>query len=274
MKNSYQFIHLETYAIKPQKKSNRPSAEAVARECQRIDNSYPHITEPKDAELLYGIQPLEAVSKIKQLVSTMRDPLGRKLRQDSQVISCGVVSIGTESSPESWASEKVVNWVKDTELFLKNRFGESFVSLNKHVDEQFCHLHFTLIPKITDNKLDLNSFHPGLAAQRTCKTSKKSSKDHAYKEAMRAFQDEYFNAVGLKNGQLRYGPRRRRLSRSEWHAQKRYAQNISNLFNEKNKLISSLNSKLEYAKNLLAKVFPSKFSPPNSSKDKNKEPSL
>jgi hypothetical protein len=274
MKNSYQFIHLETYSITPQKKSNRPSAEAVARECQRVENSYPHIVEPKNADLLYGMQPLEAVSKVKQLVETIRDSLGRKIRKDAQIISFGVASIKVESTPENWASEEVVKWVKDTELFLKKRFGESFVSLNKHIDEQFCHLHFTLIPQVTGDKLDLNSFHPGLAAQRALKTSKKASKDQAYKEAMRVFQDEYFKSVGLKNGQLRYGPRRKRLTRKEWYAQKRYGQLISNIFNEQSDLISSLNSKLEKTKSVLAKFISSKLPRKKVSKKTHEELSL
>jgi len=42
--NSYQFLHLETFALKPRKNTKRPSAEAVARECQRVDQSYPYIT--------------------------------------------------------------------------------------------------------------------------------------------------------------------------------------------------------------------------------------
>ena len=87
-----------------------------------------------------------------------------------------------------------MKWVKDTELFVKKRFGELFVSSNIHVDEKFCHLHFSLIPKVTDGRLDLT----GLAAQRALKTSKKASKDQAYKEAMRVFQDEYLRLLVLK----------------------------------------------------------------------------
>ena len=260
MKNSYQFIHLETYSLTAKKNSGRSSALTVAKECQRSENSYPHIRAPQNAELLYGIQPIEAVSKVKQLVTTIRDPLGRKIRSDAQIISFGVASIKVESTPENWASKEVTKWVKDTEFFLKKRFGESFISLNKHVDERFCHLHFTLIPQVTNNKLDLHSFHPGLAAQRALKTNKKASKDHAYKEAMRTFQDEYFKSVGLKNAQLRYGPRRKRLTRKEWYAQKRYGQLISKSFNEQTELIFSLRSKLEKTKHILAKFISSKSS--------------
>lgn len=274
MKNSYQFIHLETYADRPQKNSKRPSLEAVARECQREEDSFPHIENPQPPEIIYGIPPLEAVSKVRNIVKNVRDGLNRKIRKDAQIASCGVVSINIESTPENWASDEVQRWIKDTEVFLKNRFGDSFVSLVKHSCESKCHLHFILIPQVRDGVIDLSSFHPGLAAQRAVTENKKSKKDYAYKEAMRSFQDEYYEHVGLINGQLRYGPRRKRLSRAEWHAQKRYAQLLSNAFNDKNKLISTLSSKLEKAKNILAKVFPKQASCFNSSKSKEQEMSL
>ncbi len=54
--------------------------------------------------------------------------------------------------------------------------------------------------------------------------------------------------VSIKNGQLRYGAKRRRLSRKEWYNQKRYAKLVSKLFNEQASLISSLGSKLDKAK--------------------------
>ncbi|MEI4550341.1 plasmid recombination protein [Pseudoalteromonas spongiae] len=274
MKNSYQFIHLETYADTPQKNSKRPSLEAVARECQREEESFPHIENPQPPEILYGIPPLEAVSKVRKLVKDVRDGLNRKIRKDAQIASFGVASINVESTPENWESIEVQRWIKDTENFLKKRFGDSFVSLVKHSCEAKCHLHFILIPQVRDGIIDLSSFHPGLAAQRTVTENKKSKKDYAYREAMRTFQDEYYEHVGLVNGQLRYGPRRKRLSRADWYAQKRYAQLLSNAFNDKNKLISNLSSKLEKAKNILAKVFPKQASVLNSSQSKDSELSL
>lgn len=68
MNNSYQFFHLETFAEKPRKGSKRPSAEAVAREAQRSELSYPHIIDAKPAELIYGVQPLEALEKARNVV--------------------------------------------------------------------------------------------------------------------------------------------------------------------------------------------------------------
>lgn len=260
MNNSYQFFHIETYAIKPKKGTLRPSAEAVARECQRAEQSFPHVSNPKDPELLYGIQPLDALAKISDLIKSSKDSLGRKLRVDSQIIAMGVVSVNVESTDEAWESDEIKKWIQDTTDFLKSRFGDSFVSLMAHKDEAKCHLHMTILPKIKmDGSLDLDSFHPGLAAQRASKAKTKSAKDHAYKQAMRILQDEYFEAVGIKNGQLRFGPKRRRLSRKEWHNQKRYAALVSKIFEEKSTLISSLSSKLEKAKNMLSKLLLKQF---------------
>jgi hypothetical protein len=97
MNNGYQFLRIETYAIKPKKGTLRPSAEAVARECQRAEQSFPHIENPREPDLLYGIQPLDALAKISELIKYSKDSLGRKLRIDSQVISMGVVSVNVDS---------------------------------------------------------------------------------------------------------------------------------------------------------------------------------
>jgi hypothetical protein len=260
MNNSYQFLHLETYAIKPKKGTLRPSAEAVARECQRAEQSFPHIKSPQKPELLYGIQPLDALAQTREFIKDCKDILGRKLRADAQIISFGVASIKVESTDENWESDEVKKWVKDTIEFLKDRFGDSFTSLVKHNDEQWIHVHICITPKLDENgSLDLNSFHPGLAAKRKVIAKTKSAKDHAYKEAMRLLQDEYYAAVSIKNGMLRYGAKRRRLTRKEWYNQKRYAKLVSNLFNEQASLISSLGSKLDKAKNMLTQFLSRKF---------------
>ena len=99
MLNSFQFIRLETYADVPRKNSKRPSAEAVARECQRKEHSYPHIITPQKHELLYGIQPLEALAKARLFVQNCKDPLGRKIKSDAQIVAFGVTSIKVKSTP-------------------------------------------------------------------------------------------------------------------------------------------------------------------------------
>jgi hypothetical protein len=267
MNNSYQFIHIETYCDKPRKNSLRPSAEAVARECQRLEHSFPHINTALPPELIYGIQPLDALNKVRNDLKSCKDPLGRKIRSDAQIIAFGVASIKIESTPEAWKSEEVQKWVRDTVSFLEKRFGSSFVSATAHKDEKWCHIHMGFLPKKNnDGSLDLNSFHPGLAAQKFVTTKTKKAKDFAYKEAMRVFQDEYFEAVGIRNSLLRHGPRRRRLSRKEWFAQKRYAVLISELFNEKSSLIQTLNCRLERAKSMLTGLISAKIINKNQKK--------
>lgn len=260
MQNSYQFIHFETYADVPRKNSKRPSAEAVARECQRTEGSYPHITTPQAPLLLYGVPPLEALEKARLLAKNCKDSLGRKIRKDAQIIGFGVASIKVEATLENWHTKEVQQWVKDTTNFLKNQLGDSFVSLEAHLDEQWIHLHFGATPKLNDDgNINLTSFHPGLEAQRACKSNKKSTKDHAYKSAMRTFQDNYYEAVGLKHGQLRYGPKRRRLSRAEWYAQRNYASLLARIFNSQNNLIDSLSNKLKNAKVVIKELLPPKL---------------
>ncbi|MBO6507581.1 MAG: hypothetical protein JJ979_03700, partial [Roseibium sp.] len=48
--------------------------------------------------------------------------------------------------------------------------------------------------------------------------------DRAYRESMRAWQDSYHNAVGVRSGLTRLGPKRRRLSRKAWQAEQVAAQ--------------------------------------------------
>lgn len=272
MNNSYQFFHMETYAIKPKKGTLRPSAEAVARECQRAEKSFPHIQHPKEPEVLYGIKPIDALAQTRELIKDCKNILGRKLRADSQVISFGVASIKVKSTDENWESAEVKKWLKDTIDFLQNRFGDSFKSCVKHSDEEWIHIHICITPKLDGNgRLDLNSFHPGLAAQRACKATTKKEKDHAYNEAMRTLQDEYYAAVSIKNAQLRYGAKRRRLTRKEWYNQKRYAKLVSNLFNEQASLISSLGSKLDKAKKMLTQFLARKFTDERVAQSSSKE---
>lgn len=270
--NSYQFFHLETYAIKPKKGTNRQSAESVARECQRLEKSFPHIKNPQEPILLHGIQPLEALEQTRELIKNCTDSLNRRLRIDSQVISYGFLSVKVKPTKENNESFFIKKWEKDTIDFLKNRFGDSFKSCVKHLDEEWIHVHICITPKLDENgDLDLNSFHPGLAAQRACKATTKKEKDHAYNDAMRTLQDEYYAAVSIRNGLLRYGAKRRRLTRKEWYNQKRYAKLISKLFNDQTSLISTLGTKLEKAKNMLTQLLTRQFTDERAVQSSSKE---
>lgn len=80
--------------------------------------------------------------------------------------------------------------------------------------------------------VDSSSIHCGYAAQKkVAQSSGRTEKKRAYNDAMRQFQDRYYQEVGLPNAQLRFGPRRTRMSRSEWMASKKHAELLSKYIN-------------------------------------------
>ena len=49
----------------------------------------------------------------------------------------------------------------------------------------------------------------------------------SYKAGVQAFQNEYFEKVASRCGMARTGPKRRRLSRAEWHAEQEMSMSIA-----------------------------------------------
>jgi len=85
-----------------------------------------------------------------------------------------------------------------------------------HHDESHPHLHFYVVPEPGQR---FETIHQGKAAAAAAKQqpgTKKGGENQAYKQAMREFQDEFFDAVGIENGMTRIGPGKRRLTREEW----------------------------------------------------------
>lgn len=245
MDNTYQFIHIETFADRARKGSSRPTAGAIAREAARAEKSYPHIKCPAPPLQLFGVSPLVALEKARKVVERCKDARGRKIRADAQFISFGVASIKVESTEENWKSQKTKAWLEDSVKFLAQKFGENLASVVAHTDERWIHIHFCITPSVnSESKLEVAHLHPGLAAQKKLKSNSKKEKDQAYKEAMRSFQDEYFEAVSVKNGLLRFGPKRRRLTRVERHSQKRLAKLLQSIHKKQLLKIELLNKKI------------------------------
>lgn len=85
--------------------------------------------------------------------------------------------------------------------------------------------------------------HEGRAASAKVKEKGglKGEQNKAYKAAMREFQDEFYNEVGMQNGMTRLGPARRRLTREGWKLEQVQAENIA-------KTIQKIDKKLEVTK--------------------------
>lgn len=219
----YQFVHVESYsrtapktAESQNKKTGKASGKAgrsvkwIVDEAIRDPNAHPHVDNPLPPTYLYG-EPLEQLeATCEAWAATMTDSKGRKLRKDALCLAAGVVSAPDDIEPEAWASFKsgALDW-------LKAKYGDDLRTVIEHTDESHPHLHFYCVPQLGQR---FETVHQGKAAAADAKAQGKLKglQNKAYKAAMREFQDEFYDAVGIEHGFTRIGPARRRLTREEW----------------------------------------------------------
>lgn len=209
---AYQFIHVESYSRTPPKKGKTGghSVSSIVNEATRDPGSIPHIDDPKPPVYIYG-KPLESLEKTcEDWAASMTDAKGRKLRKDALCLAAGVVSMPDDTTPEAW-----VQFRADAVEYLKNKYGDRLQTVIEHTDESHPHLHFYAVPRPGER---FETIHQGKAAAAEVKRGGglKGAQNQAYKSSMRDYQDEFFEAVGIKNGLTRIGPGRRRLTREEW----------------------------------------------------------
>jgi len=230
----YQFIHIETYArnsraektttrktktgTRSQTTSRKSSASDIAKEMTRCDGHSPHIDEPQKPALVFGENPQKVVSDIEEKASHCKDSRGRKLRADAQVLAVVVAShpLPTKDMKDL---EQVKPWIDDTLAWAKEKYGDDLKSVILHTDESHPHLHIVIAPQITGELLSIENAHDGIKAKKAARAAGKKESD-AYKSAMRSFQDDYHEKVSSKHGMTRLGPKRQRLDRKSWMAQK------------------------------------------------------
>ena len=228
---AYQFIHIEGYARKGSRQVRKGkggratelrklSAAEVAAEAEREPGSCPHVAQPMKPGLLHGCSPSEAVRRAEEWGGKAKDAQGRKLRSDGLCMLGGVVSLPRDQE-QDWPRfrEAVVHE-------LRKQYGKRLLSVVEHLDEEHPHLHFYAVP------LDGERFevlHPGrmAAAEKAKQGAIKGAQNRAYKTAMRAYQDDFSNAVGARFGLTRLGPGGQRLSRAAWKAQKAQAKSLA-----------------------------------------------
>jgi hypothetical protein len=140
--------------------------------------------------------------------------------------------IGTEGSvadleadPQKAAAYE--HWRTLTIGWLAGTWGEALQCVVEHLDEPHPHIHWVL-PK--NGQLHIQSVHPGYEATAASKARGKTKHEQkrAYKAAMKALQDDYYENVASHCGLTRLGPRRQRLTRKEWTEQQRQAKSLAN----------------------------------------------
>ena len=206
----YQFLHVEAYARKAGKgKAGGHSIRSIIAEATREPGACPHVENPAAPIPLFGASLDEVEALATAWGNESKDALGRGIRKDGHCLLAGVISAPDEMTAEGWLSMKrdAIEWL--------NRDGR-LVSVIEHTDESHRHFHFYKIPAPGAR---FETIHPGRAAAMKSKAGGGEIKDqrHAYCEAMRALQDDFFEKVGARYGLARLGPKKRRLTRSGWH---------------------------------------------------------
>lgn len=228
----YQFVHIETYARKAD--ASGRSVDWVLAEARRDPGASLHVKSPKTPELVHGVSLEKLKSLHDELAGSAKTVLkngkSRSIRKDQQTLLTVVASypIPTHELAENPVGlESLKQWETGTVDWLQSLFGEDLVSVIRHVDERFPHLHAYVLPR-ADPELRALRLHPGHVAKRavmdsdTTEASKKELNrigDRAYRQAMRDWQDSYHQHVGIRSGLTRIGPKRRRLTREAWHAE-------------------------------------------------------
>lgn len=227
---SYQFLHIDSYSregsnqIKTVKSKNngekttikKRSVRQILEEQARKKEACPHIADPKNPTLIYGIPPMEILPIVEKWAENTTDAKGRKLRKDGLCALVGVASLPQEMEAD------FSRFAKDTAEWLKKRYGERLKSIVFHDDEAHPHLHFTVVPLIGEKFDDI---HDGYKASKQAKQEgkKKGEQNLAYIKAMRSLQDEFSEKVAMSHGLTRLGPGRRRLTRAQWNTEKKQA---------------------------------------------------
>ena len=148
--------------------------------------------------------------RIKENAEKYRDPIGRKMRADAPVLVAGVASfprVEAEKDPELYA-----RWESLTIAYLQGKYGDNLRAVVMHNDEEQPHLHFFVC---SDTEVNAKALHYG----------HKAKKD--FIAASKAFQDDYHAQVAIHCGMARLGPKKQRLTRAEWKAQKEHAMKVA-----------------------------------------------
>lgn len=236
----YQFIHVESYGRVSAKKKLNFNDETKGRNVKEIIGEVTrrpgycdHVEDPGEPIILYGVNPRELEALTDDYFNNTKlvnsNGVKRGLRKDSHVLLAGVVSLNREVE-EIWEDYK-----KDAIDWLKKKYGDSLKCVVEHTDEGHPHLHFYCVQ---ENGLSFDLLHEGKKAYAAVGGKVKHKKEIAFKNAMREFQESFFNDVSLKYGLMKTGPKRKRMSNSDYKRQQEEIRLI-NLF--KNKTTEEMN---------------------------------
>ena len=229
---AFQFVHFEGFS-RQGGKSGR-STDFVFGEALRQPGACPHVGTPQPPELVFGVGVEQVKTRHDERAAAAREVMAngraRAIRKTQQTLATVVAShpyTVREVRDDPAKALAVAEWERLTVSWLREQYGEQLVSVVRHVDERFCHLHAYILPRTSTMKA--SDLHPGYVAKAMVMSAGprpgedlrdlNRRGDLAYRQAMRRWQDSYHRNVGRMCGLARLGPGKRRLSRSEWHAE-------------------------------------------------------
>ena len=244
-----QFFHTQSFS----RKAN-PAGQSVGQvidELRRREEYATHVENPQPPVLIFGldVDALKAAHDLMiengKTVVAMADGSIRKraIRNDRHTLFTAVASYPVPRATieaDATGTERSLfeRWKRLNIAFLKDKYGENLKSAFEHVDETFGHIHAYVLPECFDD-LNARNFNPAYQAKMA--TEKEAEEagapprlkvklgNQAYRERATEMADEYFEKVGQPAGLTREGPKRRRLSRSEWRREKSNARATSQL---------------------------------------------
>ncbi|WP_414900432.1 hypothetical protein [Rhizobium cremeum] len=233
---SFQFIHMTAYSRKGDGKGR--SASYVFNEARRDPAASVHVANPAPPVVVFGVgvDEVERLHDAAADAATMTPKDGKPRRiQKSQHTLMTVVASHPLSMEEVRGDpdkrREAEEWEKRTVAWLRSEYGDQLVSVVRHEDESYYHLHAYVLP--ADPAMRAAALHPGQVAKAAIMAAgpakgedvKAVNKrgDQAYRAAMRAWQDSYHETVAIPCGLTRLGPQRRRLTRAEWQAEQTQA---------------------------------------------------
>ena len=125
------------------------------------------------------------------------------MRADAPVLVAGVASfprVEAEKRPRALCPVGVINY-----CLSQGKYGDNLRAVVMHNDEEQPHLHFFVC---SDTEVNAKALHYGHKAKKN------------FIAASKAFQDDYHAQVAIHCGMARLGPKKQRLTRAEWKAQK------------------------------------------------------
>lgn len=229
------FVHCQTFARKPNRAGQ--SVAQVVAEGLRSGGFHTHIEDPRPPVPIFGdpaaFLRLHDEHVAQRRTCALKDGAvsARAIRIDRHTMFTLVASYPrptcvVENAPEELAFFK--RWVDLNLKWVSEQYGAQLKVVFAHTDETFPHIHCWLLAD--DPSADAALLHPGKVAKRAAEARLKeeavppreavAAGNRALRAAMSEWQDSYHRAVGAPLGFERDGPKRRRLSRAQYQAER------------------------------------------------------